>query len=37
VRAKARDNSRLGYYITLSPALNGMTVALGEVEPWEVQ
>lgn len=34
VRAKARDNSRLGYYIKLSPQLNGMTVALGEVEPW---
>lgn len=37
VRSKARDNSRLGYYIKLSPQLNGMTVALGEVEPWETQ
>lgn len=37
VRAKARDNSRMGYYITLSPQLNGMTVALGDIEPWEVQ
>lgn len=34
VRGKARDNSRMGYYIKLSPQLNGMTVALGEVEPW---
>lgn len=37
VRNKARDNSRMGYYIKLSPQLNGMTVAIGEVEPWETQ
>lgn len=34
VRTKARDNSRMAYYIKLSPQLNGMTVALGDVEPW---
>lgn len=34
VRNKARDNSRMGHYIKLSPQLNGMTVAIGEVEPW---
>lgn len=34
VRNRARDNSRMGYYIKLSPQLNGMTVAMGEVEPW---
>jgi hypothetical protein len=37
VRGKARDNSRMGYYIKLSPQLNGMTVALGDVELWETQ
>jgi len=37
VRGKARDNSRMAYYIKLSPQLNGMTVALGDVEPWETQ
>eukprot|EP00879_Flechtneria_rotunda_P002696 GHRR01002902.1.p1 GENE.GHRR01002902.1~~GHRR01002902.1.p1 ORF type:complete len:150 (+),score=24.12 GHRR01002902.1:185-634(+) len=37
VRSKARDNSRMGYYITLTPQLNGMTVALGDIEPWETQ
>ncbi|KAF8072482.1 Fdx1 [Scenedesmus sp. PABB004] len=37
VRAKARDNSRMAHYIALTPALNGMTVALGDVEPWETQ
>lgn len=37
VRGKARDNSRMAYYITLSPQLNGMTVALGDIEPWETQ
>lgn len=34
VRGKARDNSRMGYYIKLAPTLNGMTVALGDMEPW---
>lgn len=34
VRGKARDNSRMAYYIKLSPQLNGMTVAVGEIEPW---
>ena len=34
-RARARANSRLGYYIPLTPALAGMTVALGEIEPWQ--
>jgi hypothetical protein len=37
VRAKARDNSRMAYYIKLTPQLNGMTVALGDIEPWETQ
>jgi hypothetical protein len=34
VRGKARDNSRMAYYIKLAPQLNGMTVAVGEIEPW---
>jgi hypothetical protein len=37
VRGHARDNSRMGYYIKLSPQMNGMTVALGDVELWETQ
>ncbi len=37
VRAKARENSRFGYYIPLTAPLNGMTVAMGEIEPWETQ
>jgi len=36
-RQKARENSRMGYYIKLAPELNGMTVAIGEIEPWEIQ
>lgn len=34
-RAAARDNSRFGKYIKLTPELNGMTVALGHIEPWQ--
>ena len=34
VRARARPNSRMAYYIPLTPALSGMTVAVGEIEPW---
>jgi hypothetical protein len=34
VRANARPNSRMAYYIKLAPQLNGMTVALGPIEPW---
>eukprot|EP00878_Enallax_costatus_P002894 GHUV01003088.1.p2 GENE.GHUV01003088.1~~GHUV01003088.1.p2 ORF type:complete len:145 (+),score=16.57 GHUV01003088.1:366-800(+) len=37
VRGKTRDNSRMGYFIKLTPQLNGMTVALGDIEPWELQ
>ncbi|GBF88314.1 hypothetical protein Rsub_01026 [Raphidocelis subcapitata] len=37
VRAAARPNSRMAYYIRLGPQLNGMTVALGPVEPWRVE
>jgi hypothetical protein len=37
VRAAARPNSRMAYYIRLAPQLNGMTVALGPVEPWRVE
>ena len=36
-RLNARPNSRMAYYIKLSPQLNGMTVALGPVEPWRVE
>lgn len=36
VRANARDNSRMAHFIKLSPQLNGMTVALGDIEPWEL-
>lgn len=35
VRDKARENSRMANYIPLTPALNGMTIALGEIEPWQ--
>jgi hypothetical protein len=35
VRGNMRDNSRMGHYITLTPQLNGMTVALGDLEPWQ--
>jgi hypothetical protein len=34
-RGTARDNSRFGKYIRLTPELNGMTVALGHIEPWQ--
>jgi hypothetical protein len=34
-RQAARDNSRFGRYIRLTPELNGMTVALGHLEPWQ--
>lgn len=34
-RASARDNSRFGKFITVTPELNGMTVALGSIEPWK--
>jgi hypothetical protein len=34
VRANARPNSRMARYIHLTPQLNGMTVALGPIEPW---
>lgn len=34
-RQAARDNSRFGKYIRLTPELNGMTVALGHIEPWQ--
>lgn len=34
-RNQARDNSRFGKYIRLTPELNGMTVALGHIEPWQ--
>jgi hypothetical protein len=34
-RQAARDNSRFGKYIKLTPELNGMTVALGHIEPWQ--
>jgi hypothetical protein len=37
VRAKARDNSRMGYFIKLTPQLSGMTVALSDIEPWQVR
>lgn len=37
VRRNMRDNSRMAYFIKLSPQLNGMTVALGDIEPWELQ
>lgn len=33
-RQNARNNSRMAYYIRLTPQLNGMTVALGPIEPW---
>ncbi|KAI8468272.1 MAG: hypothetical protein J3K34DRAFT_523070 [Monoraphidium minutum] len=35
VRLNARVNSRMGYYIKLTPQLNGMTVALGPIEAWK--
>jgi hypothetical protein len=34
-RGTARDNSRFGKFITVTPELNGMTVALGSIEPWK--
>lgn len=34
VRQNARVNSRMAYFIKLTPQLNGMTVALGPIEPW---
>jgi hypothetical protein len=34
-RKKTRDNSKMAHYVTLSPALNGITVALGDMEPWQ--
>lgn len=34
-RGSARDNSRFGKFITVTPELNGMTVALGSIEPWK--
>jgi hypothetical protein len=34
-RKKARDNSKMAHYVTLTPALNGITVALGDMEPWQ--
>jgi len=34
-RGTARDNSRFGKFITVTPELNGMTVALGAIEPWK--
>ena len=34
-RKKARDNSRMAHYITLSPSMNGLTIALGDMEPWQ--
>jgi hypothetical protein len=37
VRLNARPNSRMAYYIRLSPQLSGMTVALGPLEPWKVE
>lgn len=37
VRLNARPNSRMAYYIQLSPQLSGMTVALGPIEPWKVE
>ena len=37
VRANARNNSRMAYFITLTPQLNGMTVALGPVQSWKVE
>lgn len=36
-RANARINSRMAYYIKLAPQLNGMTVALGPIEPWKIE
>lgn len=35
VRERARENSRLAHFIPLTPALNGLTVAIGEHEPWQ--
>lgn len=35
-RHRQRDNSRMGKYITLSRDLSGLTVALGEIEPWQM-
>lgn len=37
VRSNARENSRMAHFIKLTPQLNGMTVALGDIEPWELQ
>lgn len=37
VRRRARDNSRMAHYIPLSKHLNGMTIAVGETEPWETK
>jgi hypothetical protein len=37
VRANVRPNSRMAFFIKLTPQLNGMTVALGPVEPWRVE
>ena len=34
-RKKARNNSKMAHYVTLGPALNGLTVALGDMEPWQ--
>ena len=35
VRLKARDNSIMGHYYKLCPAVNGITVAMGDIEPWQ--
>lgn len=35
VRQKARENSRMAFYIPLKPELNGLTVAIGDMEPWQ--
>ncbi|KIZ04342.1 NADH:ubiquinone oxidoreductase subunit [Monoraphidium neglectum] len=37
VRQNARENSRMAHFIRLTPQLNGMTVALGPIEPWKTQ
>jgi hypothetical protein len=34
-RLKARENSRMAYFIPLKPELNGLTVAIGDMEPWQ--
>lgn len=34
-RVKARENSRMAYFIPLKPELNGLTVAIGDMEPWQ--